>query len=101
MTPPGIAARLATKSGCSPAGTKQISWLSFFSATRNPSRRASSRTAALSSAPTGKRARQLRLRQREQKIRLILLAVDASLQPVALRRRIEVDLRVVPRRDGL
>src|SRR4051812_37253627 len=47
------------------------------------------------------RARQLRLRQREQKVRLVLLAVDASLQPVALGRRIEVDLRVVPRGHGL
>ena len=57
----------------SPSATKQISWLSGFSATGSPSARACSRTAALSRPPTGNIAcGELRLRQREEEVRLVL-----------------------------
>src|SRR5262249_45829445 len=40
------------------------------------------------------RARQLRLRQREQKVRLVLLPIDAAPEAVAPRLLVEINLRV-------
>src|SRR5262249_59180100 len=45
------------------------------------------------------RARELRLRQREEEVRLVLLRVHAAAQAVALRRLVVVDLRVMPGGD--
>src|SRR5262249_11347834 len=47
------------------------------------------------------RARELVLRQREQKVRLVLPRVHASLQEVAVAVLVEIHLRVVPRGDCL
>jgi len=55
----------------------------------------------LSSAPTGKRARELCLRQREEEIRLILAGIGAALEAISPRLRVEVHLRVMAGRDGL
>ena len=51
-----------TNSSCRPDVTKQISWLSFLSATRNPTSAAIARIAGFSKSPTGNSMRRSRLR---------------------------------------
>ena len=85
----------------SPSGTKQISWLSGLSATSRPSRARVRADLGLRQVADRKhRVRELVLRQREQEIRLVLVAVDAAQQPVPPRVLVELDARVVAGGDG-
>ena len=83
-------------------GTKQISWLSGFSATGNcESARDFAHFLLGQLAERKFRARKLLLRESEEKIRLILGFVDGAKQFVASRSRIVAHARVVPGGDAL
>ena len=81
----------------SPSGTKQMSWLSGFSAmTSRPSWCATARVSAFVCAPTGSSMRlQHRAVDAPEEVRLVLRAIEAAMQHAV------VDARVVARRDPL